>query len=80
MSPRRTAFAAIALAFVACTDAPVAVETDLEPQFARGGLPTITGGGITLNFNSGFGEFVAIGGFSAQATGSGVVTAHGFSP
>ena len=72
MNTRRALFAAaVALAVAACTDAPVAVETDLEPQFARGGvqLPSITGGGITLNNNSGFGEFVAIGGFSARATG-----------
>ena len=43
MISSRTLFVALALAFVACTDAPVAVETDLEPQFARGGLPSITG-------------------------------------
>ena len=71
MSPRRTILAAVALAFVASTDAPVAPDTDLEPQFARGGqILSITGGGITLNNNAAFPlEFVAIGGFNAQATG-----------
>ena len=40
MSLVRTLLAAIALAVVACTDTPVAVETtDLEPQFAQGRLP-----------------------------------------
>ena len=32
MSLGRTLLAAIALAVVACTDTPVAVEIDLEPQ------------------------------------------------
>ena len=37
MSPARTVFAAVALAFVACTDVPVAPDIDLQPQFARAG-------------------------------------------
>ena len=54
MSLGRTIFAAaIALAVVACTDSPVAVETDLEPQFAVG-LPCIiitTGSGGGASFD-----------------------------
>ena len=52
MSPVRTIFAgAIALAVVACTDAPVAIETDLEPQLARGGplVHLATGSGIAFS-------------------------------
>ena len=48
MSPSRTLLAAaIALAVAACTDAPVAVETDLEPQFAKKGrvVQSATGSG-----------------------------------
>ena len=37
MSPARTVFAALALAFVACSDVPVAPDTDLQPQFSRAG-------------------------------------------
>ena len=37
MSPARNVLAAIVLAFVACSDVPVAPDTDLQPQFARGG-------------------------------------------
>ena len=37
--------AAIALAFVACTDVPVALDTDLEPQFAKGAVVHSASGG-----------------------------------
>ena len=43
--------AAIALAVVACTDTPLAVETDLEPQFDQV-LPCITvtsGSGVSFD-------------------------------
>ncbi len=50
MSPARTIFAAVvALAAVACTDAPVAVETDLDPVFARGGRGGRDAPGSPLN-------------------------------
>ena len=44
-SARTLLAAAIGLAVVACTDTPVAVETDLEPQFAKGGVVASAGGG-----------------------------------
>ncbi len=59
-----------AVGFYACSDGPAAVDDVGNPLF-RGPpatLPSITGGGITLNNNSTFGEFVAVGGFNAQAT------------
>ena len=69
---------------MACTETPVAVETDLEPQFARGGvqLPTITSGGITTNDNSvpvpNEVDLLTIGAFIAQATDEGTVVEHDF--
>ena len=49
---RRTVFAAIALAFGACTDLPVALDTDLQPAFARG-----AGGGIVHSATGGSHRF-----------------------
>ena len=41
MSSSRTLLTGIALAVVACTDAPVALDTDLEPQFVIVGSQTV---------------------------------------
>ena len=43
MSKRRVfiSAAAIPLAFTACTDVPLAPDTDLQPQFASGGLGVV---------------------------------------
>ncbi len=62
--------------FYACSDGPVAVNDVGSPLFQKhgaGGLPSITGGGVGQNFNSGFcTDCVTHGGFSAKATGAGV--------
>ena len=55
-----------AVGFYACSDGPAAVDDVGNPLF-RGPpatLPSITGGGITVNTDAGDGS-VAIGGFSA---------------
>ena len=59
--------AAIALAFAACTDVPVAPDTDLRPQFASGGLGVdhvaagsgqfFLGGGTRILFSFGAQEY-----------------------
>ncbi len=54
MSPVRTVFAvAIALAVVACTDTPTAVETDLEPQFGKGEVVQSATGSGHFRLNDG---------------------------
>ena len=80
-----TIVAAAALLVAACTDAPVAVETDLEPQFARQGpfLHSVTGHGQFTYFEGGegvpwFASFTARVGADGSVSGQASAMLHGF--